>query len=363
MLAARAHAGERTFRIEEVPVPKPGPDEVLVRVEAAGITRGLIAMWWFTETIALPSTLGHDFCGTVAAVGPGDMTAREGDRVWVSTALTCGSCRFCLGGEDNLCDALGVMGYALYSPRGRERYLRYRHGGLAEYALAPAANLNQLPDAIPAAVAAKLGTLAGCLRALLSAGARPGGSLIVAAAGGATGGGVVRLATAVGLGRVAAISRSRVGLERLASGQSPGLTALATEGLPAGWEQRSDLTDALRDLEPSGFDTLVDLSPVGADVTLQALRALRPGGHAMLMGGNVQQLTLQYLELMRNQWRIEGTRGHRRADELAVASLIATERFEAGDLVTHRFPLEQVNHAIDVVMLRPGHPAFVVVTP
>ncbi|MBV9101372.1 MAG: alcohol dehydrogenase catalytic domain-containing protein [Candidatus Dormibacteraeota bacterium] len=364
MRAARAYAGERHMRVEQVPTPQPGAGEVLVRVHTAGLTRGLIAMWWFTNTITLPGTLGHDIAGTVAAVGPDVEAFREGDRVWVSTALNCGTCASCLAGLDNMCSALGVIGYALYAEGGRERYERYHDGGFAEYVLAPAANLNRLPAEVPLEIAGKLGTIAGGLRVLLTAGTVPGGTLAVTAAGGATGAAVARLAPVLGFARVIAIARSRGGLERLAAGQPGDVVTLATDELGEGWETAGALTERIREAAGGdGVDAAVDLMPMGTDATVQLVRSLRPGGHAVLMGGNPQSFTLSYLDVMRNQWTLSGNRGHRRGDELAVANLIGAGLLKVDDLLTHTFPLDGVNDAIDLLMSRAGHPGMVTLRP
>ena len=365
MRAARAYQGERHMRLEEVPVPDPGPNDVLVRVESAGLTRGLVAMWWFTPMIRLPGTLGHDIAGTVVSVGS-DVTAVEpGARVWVSTALQCGTCDACVRGDDNLCRNLAVMGYALYGDGGQRVYERYHDGGFAEYVLAPAVNVNLLPDSIDIAIAGKIGTIAGALRALTLAGSHPGGTLVVTGAGGATGGAVVQLAAVLGYAHVIAVARSDAGLARLGAPDATVVTPVTTESLATDWVEQGGLTDTLRQhaRATGDVDALVDLMPMGTDVTLQALRCVRPGGTAVLMGGNVQRLTIDYLQVMRNQWHIVGNRGHRRSDEHAVADLLAGHLFDAERLLTHRFDLDAINEAIDTVMERRASPGMVVVQP
>ena len=126
-----------------VPAPEPGPGEVLVKVEAAGLCHSdLHLMDWPAGTVpyTLPFTLGHETAGTVAAIGPGARGVAEGDRVLVYARWGCGACWPCLQGMENLCETpagdLGGHGGGV----GRD-------GGLAEYMVVPSARyLVPIPD-------------------------------------------------------------------------------------------------------------------------------------------------------------------------------------------------------------------------
>jgi alcohol dehydrogenase, propanol-preferring len=117
--------------LRDVDVPTPGPGQVLVKVEGAGLCHSdLEIMDWpaGTQPWELPFTLGHETAGRVAALGSGASGFSEGDPVLVFAMWGCGSCRFCVTGAENLCtrrldhSAGGGMG---------------RDGGLAEYLLVP----------------------------------------------------------------------------------------------------------------------------------------------------------------------------------------------------------------------------------
>ncbi|MGW2642271.1 NAD(P)-dependent alcohol dehydrogenase [Streptomyces sp. NPDC001348] len=116
--------------VVEVPVPAPGPGQVLLRVTAAGLCHSdLAVMGWPEEQFPypLPLTLGHEGVGTVAAVGSGVTEVAEGDEVAVYGPWGCGLCRKCAEGRENYCQdaaALGIMPPGLGSP-----------GALAEYML------------------------------------------------------------------------------------------------------------------------------------------------------------------------------------------------------------------------------------
>ncbi|MBV9101366.1 MAG: alcohol dehydrogenase catalytic domain-containing protein [Candidatus Dormibacteraeota bacterium] len=364
MLAARAHPGEQFFRLEQVDIPAPAAHEVVVRVRAASVTRGLLALWYFTPYIELPSTLGHEAAGEVAAVGPGVTGLREGQRVLVHSALTCGICRACLAGDDTLCENLSVMGYGLYGEGGRDRYRRYKDGGLAEYMLVPALNVSLLPDSVSFDVAAKIGTIAGSLGALRATCPQAGDSLAVVAATGAAGTAAVLCAPLLGLDPVIAVSRTPDSLRRTAQVTGDHLVSVATSELDADWTERGKLTQRLQQLSgDGGLDAVVDFMPLGLDETVQAIEALRPGGRAVLVGGNQVRLPLAYGQLMRNQWSVRGFRGTPRAAEREVLQHIAAGTIDPTPLITHRYPLRDVNDAVRRVHNREDSPLFVVINP
>src|ERR687896_543634 len=103
MRAVRKRESEPGLVLDEVPVPTPGPDEVLVRIEAASIcgTDLHISRWdqWSSERVKPPLTLGHELCGTVAAVGASVRDVAEGDYVSAESHVTCGACFHCRTGR------------------------------------------------------------------------------------------------------------------------------------------------------------------------------------------------------------------------------------------------------------------------
>jgi alcohol dehydrogenase, propanol-preferring len=140
----------------DVATPTPGPGEVLVRVDAAGLCHSdLHLMDWAPEALpfALPFTLGHETAGTVTALGPGAGGVAEGDRVVVHARWGCGRCWQCLQGLDNRCERpvgeLGAMGGGV----GRD-------GGLADYMLVPSSRYLVEIGGLDPASAAPLGDAA-----------------------------------------------------------------------------------------------------------------------------------------------------------------------------------------------------------
>jgi len=364
MLAAVAYRGEQRFHLEQVPVPEIGENDVLVKVTAVSITRGLLAMWFFTDLIRLlPGVIGHEFAGVIVKTGRSVAVFREGDRVRVHSTLTCGNCDQCRTDHESLCSSQCTIGYALNGDGAMPLYERYHNGGMAQYVKVPAANLEAIPDNVTDEVAAKVGTLAGALRALRMTEAQFGDTLVITASGGGAGASVARCARLFGFTTICGVSRNRGGLERLRG--PDGLThSIATSELPSHWESEKLLSSAIREVSGAeGVDAVIDYMPSGTAVTLQAIHTMKGGGRAILCGGNVVELNLSYLAVMRNQYQLKGMRGAMRRDEREIMKLLAAGYLNVSDLVTHVFPLTEVNHALETVIGREEHPVFVMMKP
>ncbi|GAA0771466.1 alcohol dehydrogenase catalytic domain-containing protein [Ideonella azotifigens] len=144
MKAARLHAVGESMRIEEVPRPDPGPNDVLVRVRSCGIVPNLaniLANWptWFPERPQppLPAIFGLDPAGEIVAVGRQVHAWKAGDRVYVNPGRYCGGCRACRAGDHINCTYYTFNGYFGFSEKSLAIFKDYPYGGLAEYMTAP----------------------------------------------------------------------------------------------------------------------------------------------------------------------------------------------------------------------------------
>jgi L-idonate 5-dehydrogenase len=134
MLECRVHGAE-DLRVVDVPTPRPGPDEVLVRLGAAGIC-GSDMHYYFhgrngSFVIREPLVPGHEASGVVAEVGAGVTRVRPGDRIAVNPSAPCGRCAGCREGRENLCTNMRFLGSASVFP--------HVHGTFREYFLMPQA--------------------------------------------------------------------------------------------------------------------------------------------------------------------------------------------------------------------------------
>ncbi|CAD0348387.1 L-threonine 3-dehydrogenase [Xanthomonas hortorum] len=131
--------------LEQVPVPSPGPNEVLIKLEKTAIcgTDLHIYLWdeWSQRTIKPGLTIGHEFVGRVAELGSAVTGYQVGQRVSAEGHIVCGHCRNCRGGRPHLCPNTVGIGVNV-------------NGAFAEYMLMPASNLWPIPDQIPSELAA-----------------------------------------------------------------------------------------------------------------------------------------------------------------------------------------------------------------
>ncbi|MCT5453208.1 alcohol dehydrogenase catalytic domain-containing protein, partial [Pseudomonas aeruginosa] len=172
MKALRWHAA-RDLRLSELERQAPRPGEVELEVAYCGICGSDLHEYQSgphsipqAEAHPLsgcraPLTLGHEFCGVVAALGPGVEGLRIGDRVAVEPEYRCGECRYCREGRYNLCESMGFIGLM-------------GDGGFAERARVPAYMLHRLPDAVGFRQAAVLEPAAVALHALRRSSLAPG---------------------------------------------------------------------------------------------------------------------------------------------------------------------------------------------
>jgi alcohol dehydrogenase, propanol-preferring len=194
MRAAVVHEFGKPLAIEEIPVPVPGPGEVLVRVAASGVCHTDLhaAEGDWPVKPKLPFIPGHEGVGIVADLGPGVTGLKEGDRVgvpWLHSA--CGGCDYCLTGWETLCPSQQNTGYSV-------------DGAYAEYVRAPAAYVGRLPDHLGFLEAAPI-LCAGVTtyKGLKETDTRPGEWVVISGVGG-LGHVAIQYARAMGL-HVAAI--------------------------------------------------------------------------------------------------------------------------------------------------------------
>ena len=169
MRALRFHAvGD--FRLEDVPVPTPGPGEVRIRPVAVGVCGTDVHILDGSFASRPPVILGHEVAGIVDAVGSDVRSAREGDLITVEPHRYCGVCRYCRLGREHLClnkEAFGV----------------HLDGGMAEFQVIPERTVYRLPDGIDPKVGALAEPLSCAVHAMDRLSARSGTSVIIFGAG------------------------------------------------------------------------------------------------------------------------------------------------------------------------------------
>ena len=203
-----------SFRVAELPDPAPGPGQIVVKVECCGVCgTDLHIMDGEFPPTPYPITPGHEFAGTVAALG-GDVSIDLpiGARVAVDPSLYCGYCRRCRSGRDNLCENWAAIGDTVA-------------GAFAEYVAVPAVNAHRLPDGIDGQFGAMVEPLACAVHGLRRLGQVFGDEVLLTGAG-TMGLLLLQLLVHAGAGPVTVVDRvgerlevaRKLGAARVASG-------------------------------------------------------------------------------------------------------------------------------------------------
>ncbi|MFB4318954.1 zinc-dependent alcohol dehydrogenase family protein [Actinomadura sp. 21ATH] len=301
----------RPLRPVERAVPEPGPGELLIRVLACGVCRTDLHVAEGDLPVHLPGvTPGHEIVGEVAAAGDGCLRA-PGDRVGVAWLRgTCGACRFCRRGAENLCPASVYTGWDA-------------HGGYAEFALAVDAFAYALPDGLDAVRAAPL-LCAGIIgyRALRRAGLPPGGRLGVWGFGGSA-----HLAAQVAIAE---------GAEVYVFTRSAAARELALE-LGAVWAGDSYTAP------PRPLDSAITFAPVG-ELVPAALRRLDRGGTLAIAGIHLSDIpVLDYERHLFQERQVRSVTANTRADGEEFLRLAARLPVT---VATRPYPLDEADRAL-----------------
>lgn len=147
------------LELADLPVPQPGPDDVLVRVRACGICGSDVHGFDGSSGRRIPPlVMGHEAAGIISEVGSNVSRFKNGDRVTFDSTVFCGSCFYCRGGHVNLCDRRQVLGVSCGEYR--------RHGAFAEYVAVPQQTVYPLPDSIEFKHAAFIEAISVALHAI-----------------------------------------------------------------------------------------------------------------------------------------------------------------------------------------------------
>jgi len=314
MRAAVLH-GQEDVRIEELPVPEPGPGEVLLRHEAAltcGTDVKVYRRGYHARMLRPPTVFGHEVAGVVEAVGEGVTGFAPGDRVVAANSAPCGACAYCLRGRFNLCDDL-----------------LFWNGAYAQFSCLPARiverNLLPLPEGTAFRDAALVEPLACVVKGVLDSGVQAGQSVAV------LGTGAIGLMFVV-LARLRGASVTAVGRNASRLRRAEGLGAAP---LDAG--DGEALGRRLREAGPGGrgFDVVIEAA--GQPATLEAaLAAVAKGGVVNLFAGAATGTTVS-LDASRahyEEWRVLASFHHTPAAIREAHRLVTTRAVDASAFVT-----------------------------
>lgn len=348
-LAAVAH-GDGRFTLEPISVRAPGPGEVRVRIDAAGLCH--------TDHQSLgwpgPLVMGHEGAGTVESVGPGVSHVAVGDAVLLNWAIPCGRCTRCQAGELHLCQrSLGVdatLGSASPEPagthwQGRPLARAFHLGTFARWTLVRAEAVTPLPDGLPARLACILGcaVMTGVGSVVNSARVQAGESVAVLGCGG-VGLSVVQGARIAGAATIVALDRRSEALQR-ARGFGATHTLQVAEG-DAGWAAAVAAVKALTG--GAGADHAFEATGVHA-LAFAPLALVRHGGTALQLSGAHGKQPVSMFDFWWDKRYLVPLYGgcHPARDLPRLAAWAREGRLDLPGLVSRHFRLDELGSALD----------------
>ena len=343
MRAARFVAPGRSVELVDLPVPEPGPLDVVVRVEACGICLSDVHLFdGSIPPVKQPVTPGHEACGVVAHTGKLVSGWRTGQRVSLMGGRFCGTCSNCTTGRMDSCLNPEIMGF-------------HYDGAWAEYVVVPFYALSGVPDGIPAEQAAILADAVATPYAALTerAALRAGESVGLWGIGG-LGTHAVQIARLVGAALVIAIDPLSSARERaVALGADAALDPMADDVVA----QVAALTDGRK------LDVAVDL--VGSNAVMrQAVECLAIRGRAVMVGLSLDPLHLGPGILLGVQSQsILGHLGYDKRHLDALLTLLARGRLDVSASISDVLSLEDVGRGIERLARKEGDPIRLIVRP
>ena len=306
--------------LRDMPVPEPGEGEVLLRVRGVGVCGSDVHQMHNTQSwsVRVPVILGHEFCGTVAALGRGVKAFTEGELVACETAADIDpDSPLTRVGQYNLDPARRGFGYDI-------------HGAMAEYVKAPARLLHRVPKNVPADVAAMTEPCCVAYQAtVVNARIRPG-DVVVVIGPGPIGLLCATMARLSGAGRVILAGTPR-DKGRMAVGLKAGATHAA--------ESAEEVATLLKGMSDGlGADVIIDAA--GASITLKsALEWVRPAGHISKVGWGPQPMNFSMDALVKKAVTLQGSFSHTWAVWERVLAMLGTGQLDPRPFLSKVSPI------------------------
>jgi 2-desacetyl-2-hydroxyethyl bacteriochlorophyllide A dehydrogenase len=295
--------------------PTPGPRDVVVEVAACGICGTDLHILEGEFAPALPIIPGHEFAGTVIAVGRDVTDLVTGQRVAVDPSLYCNECHYCRLGRNNLCERWNAIGVSV-------------PGGAAQFALAPASNCVVLPEHIQLKDAALIEPLSCAVRGYDVLTSQLGSHVLIYGSG-TMGLMMLQLAKRTG---AASVDMIDLNAQRLETAKALGCSATASS---------ADEFD-----RPRGWELVVDATGVGAAIQ-DGLSRVAPGGTFLQFGVSSYdtRVTIEPYRIYNKEITITGSMAVLHSYERA-ADLFATGILDPDVFISDRLPLEDYANAL-----------------
>lgn len=314
-------------RIQELPVPQIGPDELLVRIMASGIC-GSDVMEWYRIKKA-PRVLGHEITGDIIQIGSHVTGFSVGDRVFVSHHVPCDECQYCMANEHTLCDTLHST--------------NFYPGGFAEYIRVPAINVEKGTFKLPKGMSYEQGVFIEPLACVVRGMRRAGftaGKIVCIIGSGISGLLHVKLARAMGAKCIIATDINSFRLKK-ASEYGANVVAHASEDVPSLIKKASN-----------GFLADLVITCTGAKSAIeQAAASVRPGGTILFFAPTEPAVSVPFplFELWNKAVTMMSTYAGAPKDIKDAINLIASGCVQVTDMITHRLSLDETAEGIRLV--------------
>ncbi|MCH8252254.1 MAG: zinc-binding dehydrogenase [Planctomycetes bacterium] len=328
MKAVVFHGSEVGLKVEDIPVPSVGTDQILVKVAACGVCHtDLHYIEHGVPTFKKPPiVLGHEASGIIEQIGKAVTNVAVGDRVVIPAVLTCGKCSLCRMGRENICADMQMLG-------------NHFNGAYAEYVAVPAKDVVALPDSIPLEAASIIADAVSTPYHAVKNRARvqPGDSVVIFGCGG-VGINAVQLAAAAG-GYVIAVDISERKLEWAKEfGASETINPSSVERVSKEVKKRTG----------GGADIAIEI--IGNPRTIEeAFECVRIGGRLCVVGYTQEKISLVAGKIMFKEIEIVGSLGCRPLDYVPLIRLVAQGKVNVERVVTHRFKLEEIEKAFEAM--------------
>lgn len=312
-------APEQGLWLQMVPVPEPGPNEVLIKVRKSAICGTDVHIWnwdeWSAKTVPVPMVVGHEFCGQIVDCGPGAQKYKIGTRVSAEGHVVCGVCRNCRAGRGQLCrntEGIGVN----------------RPGSFAEYVCLPEHNVVPIPDDIPDEIAALFDPLGNAVHTALSFDL-VGEDVLVTGAG--------------PIGIMGALVAQKVGARKVVITDINPYRLQLAERMGVQYVvdvSKTSLRDVMGDIGMSeGFDIGLEMSGA-APAMRQMIERMNNGGKLALLGIAPTEFAVDWNTVIFNMLEIKGIYGREMFETWYKMIALVQSGLDISGLITHRISIE-----------------------
>lgn len=329
------------LELAEVPVPEPGPGEVLCRIKSVAICGSDPKMIHGGYQFAnwppyYPFIMGHEWAGQVVKVGSGVVDFKPGDRVAGEAHVGCGKCDNCKRGHYTVCLNYGKDGKDGGLDMGHRHYGFYWQGANAEYNVYKTSALHKIPDNVSYDVASMCDCAGVAFHGVQLAGVTPGGTSVVFGPG-AIGLCAMMECKALGSGKVIMIGRGA----KLEKARELGADVCID------FEKEDPVQRVLELTNGVGADEVMECSGA-ADSPMKACQMVRKTGSvAIIATYHAGDVLIPANTVNFNEIKLVGSKANPNVSE-EVLNFFATGAIQGEKLITHTFPLEEYEKAVDI---------------